>query len=77
MQRPGAVLHQELDRLPHDQVVPAKFLEDRIRRTKLVYSACAILEKNGGGEKSRITSGEDDKALTGFDDFFIYIKKEG
>jgi hypothetical protein len=36
-----------------------------------------MLEENGCGKKSRAASGEDDKALTGFDDFFIYIKKEG
>jgi hypothetical protein len=36
-----------------------------------------MLEENCCGKKSRAASGEDDKALTGLDDFFIYIKKEG
>jgi hypothetical protein len=77
VQHLAAVSYQKFDRFPHDQVVPAKSLENLIRGAKLLYSSFAMLEKNGRGKKSRAASSEDDKALTGFDDFFIYIKKEG
>lgn len=68
--------HEELDAMPHDEVICAKLLKPLVRGTVLINSVVSEVEEYRGGNCARPALCENDEPNARFEDVLVYVAEK-